>query len=64
LWGIVRKAIANNRWIFTEYEDEDGTISLASVPFEIMLADIYDKVDFEDEVVEEINPVPNEGEEG
>ncbi len=54
----------NNRWIFTEYEDEDGTISLASVAFEIMLADIYDKVDFEDEVVEEINPVQDEGELG
>ena len=54
----------NNRWIFTEYEDEDGTISLASVPFEIVLADIYDKVDFEDEVVEEINPVQDEGEDG
>nr|WP_226589784.1 Uma2 family endonuclease [Microseira wollei] len=54
----------NNRWIFTEYEDENATISLASVPFEIVLADIYDKVDFEDEVVEEINPVQDEGELG
>ncbi|HAX75361.1 MAG TPA: hypothetical protein DCY88_05890 [Cyanobacteria bacterium UBA11372] len=54
----------NNRWIFTEYEDENETISLASVPFEIVLADIYDKVDFEDEVVEEINPVQDEGEIG
>ena len=54
----------NNRWIFTEYEDENETISLASVPFEIVLADIYDKVDFEDEVVEEINPVQDEGEDG
>ena len=54
----------NNRWIFTEYEDENETISLASVPFEIVLADIYDKVNFEDEVVEEINPVQDEGEIG
>ena len=37
----------NNRWIFTEYEDTDVTISLASVPFEISLFDIYDKVDFD-----------------
>lgn len=37
----------NNRWIFTEYEDADVTISLASISFEISLADIYDKVDFE-----------------
>jgi Uma2 family endonuclease len=37
----------NNRWIFTEYEDADVTISLASIYFEISLADIYDKVDFD-----------------
>lgn len=37
----------NNRWIFTEYEDADVTISLASITFEISLADIYDKVDFD-----------------
>lgn len=37
----------NNRWIFTEYEDADLTISLASISFEISLADIYDKVDFD-----------------
>jgi Uma2 family endonuclease len=54
----------SNRWIFTEYEDEDGAISLASVPFEIVLADIYDKVDFEDEVVEEIKPAEDAGEVG
>ncbi|MBD2608695.1 Uma2 family endonuclease [Scytonema hofmannii FACHB-248] len=37
----------NNRWIFTEFEDADVTISLASISFEISLADIYDKVDFD-----------------
>lgn len=37
----------NNRWIFTEYEDADVTISLASIYFEISLAEIYDKVDFD-----------------
>lgn len=37
----------NNRWIFTEYEDADVTISLASIPFQISLFDIYDKVDFD-----------------
>lgn len=36
----------NNRWIFTEYEDADVTISLASISFEISLFDIYNKVDF------------------
>ncbi|MBW4477774.1 MAG: Uma2 family endonuclease [Tolypothrix brevis GSE-NOS-MK-07-07A] len=40
----------NNRWIFTEYENADVTISLASISFEISLADIYDKVDFDVQV--------------
>ncbi|NJL63390.1 MAG: Uma2 family endonuclease [Methylacidiphilales bacterium] len=37
----------NNKWIFSEYENENETISLTSIPFEIPLADIYDNVDFE-----------------
>ncbi|MBA3922639.1 MAG: Uma2 family endonuclease [Nostocaceae cyanobacterium] len=37
----------NNRWTFTEYNAGDKSISLNSVPFEIVLADIYDKVDFD-----------------
>ncbi|BAY64723.1 hypothetical protein NIES22_48230 [Calothrix brevissima NIES-22] len=36
----------NNKWIFSEYEDGDVMLSLASVSFQITLADIYDKVDF------------------
>jgi Uma2 family endonuclease len=39
----------NNKWIFSEYEDSDATISLSSVPFEIILSDIYDNVEFEEE---------------
>jgi Uma2 family endonuclease len=39
----------NNRWIFTEYEDAEQTISLESVNFQISLADIYDKVNFEEQ---------------
>jgi Uma2 family endonuclease len=39
----------NNRWIFTEYEDAEQTISLESVNFQILLADIYDKVNFEEQ---------------
>lgn len=39
----------NNKWIFSEYEDGDVTLSLASVPFQILLTDIYDKVDFDAE---------------
>ncbi|MBP5973426.1 Uma2 family endonuclease [Brasilonema sp. CT11] len=40
----------NNQWLFSEYENADGMLSLGSVPFQISLADIYDKVDFEVEV--------------
>ncbi|MBD6620311.1 Uma2 family endonuclease [Komarekiella sp. 'clone 1'] len=36
----------NNKWIFSEYEDEEVTLNLASVPCQVLLADIYDKVDF------------------
>ena len=35
------------KWIFSEYEDEDSVLILSSIQFEISLADIYDKVDFE-----------------
>jgi len=34
------------KWIFSEYDGEAATLKLASVPFAIVLADIYDKVDF------------------
>lgn len=34
-------------WTFTEYDDLDQTLSLNSMPFQIMLADIYSKVKFE-----------------
>ena len=34
------------KWLFSEYEGENTTLSLVSIPFEISLADIYDKVDF------------------
>jgi Uma2 family endonuclease len=33
------------KWIFSEYDGEDATLSLTSVDFEIALADLYDKVD-------------------
>lgn len=35
----------NNSWIFTEYE-EDSKITLKSIPFEFLLCDVYDNVDF------------------
>ncbi|MDJ0728369.1 MAG: Uma2 family endonuclease [Crocosphaera sp.] len=36
-----------NKWIFSEYEGEDTILSLMSIPFEIDLRDVYNKVDFE-----------------
>ena len=36
----------NNKWLFSEYEDGDVMLSLASVGFQIVLGDIYDNVDF------------------
>ncbi|MBE9053315.1 Uma2 family endonuclease [Nostocales cyanobacterium LEGE 11386] len=36
----------NNKWIFSEYDDGDVTLNLATVPCQVLLADIYDQVDF------------------
>jgi Uma2 family endonuclease len=36
----------NNRWIFSEYGDANFTLSFASIPFQITIADLYDRVDF------------------
>lgn len=36
-----------NKWIFSEYENEDDSLSLSSIPFQISLLDIYDKVEFD-----------------
>ncbi|AHJ26646.1 hypothetical protein NSP_2910 [Nodularia spumigena CCY9414] len=36
----------NNKWIFSEYDDGDVTLNLAAVPCQVLLADIYDQVDF------------------
>jgi Uma2 family endonuclease len=35
------------RWVFAEYDDVDEIVSLNSLSFQITLADIYDKVEFE-----------------
>lgn len=40
----------DNKWILSEY-DEDATLSLTSIEFEISLSDIYDKVQFETELM-------------
>lgn len=38
-----------HKWIFTEYDDPKAILSLTSVSFQIELAEIYDKVDFQEE---------------
>lgn len=45
----------DKRWSFAEYNESDETIALASVSFEIAVADIYNKVNFE-QVDQEIAP--------
>ncbi|MEH1970830.1 Uma2 family endonuclease [Nostoc sp.] len=42
------------QWALREYDEEDEAIALATVPFEIYLQDLYNKVEFE--------PVESEGE--
>ncbi|BAZ54172.1 hypothetical protein NIES4103_68570 [Nostoc sp. NIES-4103] len=36
----------NNKWIFSEFEDGEESLNLASIPCQVLLGDIYDKVDF------------------
>ena len=36
-----------NKWIFSEYEEDNSILILSSIQFQISLSDIYDKVDFE-----------------
>lgn len=38
------------RWSLYEYDEEDKAISLTSVPFEISLLDLYNKVKFEEQL--------------
>ncbi len=42
------------RWILVDYEDENAEISLSSVPCRILVADLYNKVDFSEPQDEEI----------
>ncbi len=39
--------IGNKRWTLREYDEEDETISLESVAFDISMQDLYNKVKFE-----------------
>jgi Uma2 family endonuclease len=40
-----------NKWIYAVYETLDDLLSLASVPCEVSLIDLYDRVDFSDDEV-------------
>lgn len=46
--------IGKKQWTLREYDEEDEAIALVTVPFEISLQDLYNKVNFE--------PVELEGE--
>lgn len=37
----------DNKWLFSEYEDDNFVLSLTSLQFQISLLDIYEKVDFD-----------------
>ncbi|AFZ56410.1 Uma2 family endonuclease [Anabaena cylindrica FACHB-243] len=39
----------HKKWMFLEYEDINDSLNLASIPCQISLADIYEKVDFKSE---------------
>lgn len=36
-----------HQWIFTEYNDIESSISLASIPVELRLADLYEGIEFD-----------------
>jgi len=38
---------ADNKWVLSEYDDENAELVLTSVPFKIYLRDIYARVEFE-----------------
>lgn len=37
----------NGQWAFNDYEGEEAVLNLASVNFEILFSDLYERVDFE-----------------
>jgi hypothetical protein len=38
----------NTRWFLTEYSDEDDVLRCTSVDFEIVLKEIYERVEFQE----------------
>ncbi|MEG4319408.1 MULTISPECIES: Uma2 family endonuclease [unclassified Microcoleus] len=39
----------DNKWVLSEYDGADAVLVLSSVPFEVSLGEMYDRVDFESE---------------
>lgn len=39
----------DNKWVLSEYDGENALLALSSVPFQVSLGDIYDRVEFESE---------------
>ena len=37
----------NNKWILSEYDNQNALLPLSSIGFQISLLDIYDKVEFD-----------------
>jgi Uma2 family endonuclease len=50
--------LANKRWSYRQYDEEDGALVFNSFQVEVALADIYEKVDFEGENDAEIDIIP------
>lgn len=40
---------ADNKWIFSEDDEENSILTLNAIQFQIFLRDIYDKVEFDTE---------------
>lgn len=43
---------ADNKWILSEYEGTNAVLALSSVEFQIPLLDIYNKVNFEEDIIQ------------
>lgn len=43
----------DQRWILVDYKDENAEISLSSVPCRVLVADLYDDIDFDEPQAEE-----------
>lgn len=53
--------LANKRWSYRQYDEEDAALVFSFFQVEVPLADVYEKVDFEAEN-EETEPEESEGE--